>query len=105
MTLRVVQTDVYDTWLRRLKRKDPRTAARIQMRVDRLATGNPGDAAPVGGGLSELRIHHGPGYRVYYWQMGDVLLILLCGGDKSTRATDIEKAHEIAREWKSHGKD
>ena len=103
--LDVVTTDIYDTWFRKLKRKDPRTAARIQMRVDRLICGNPGDAEPVGGGLSELRIHHGPGYRVYYRQQGDMLLILLCGGDKSTQARDIEKAHEIAKEWESSGKD
>lgn len=104
-TIRVVTTDVYDSWLRRLKRKDPRTGARIQMRVDRLITGNHGDAEPIGGGLSELRIHHGPGYRVYYWQQGDVLLVLLCGGDKSTQARDIEKAHAMAKEWENRGKD
>lgn len=103
--IRIVTTDVYDTWLQRLKRKDPRTAARIQMRVDRLITGNPGDAAPIGGGLSELRIHHGPGYRVYYWQQGDLLVVLLSGGDKSTQGRDIEKAHEIAKEWENRGKD
>ena len=96
---------MYDGWLRRLKRKDPRTAARIQARVDRLVSGNPGDAEPIGGGLSELRIHHGPGYRVYFWKQADVLLILLCGGDKSTQDKDIEKAHEIAREWESSGED
>ncbi|MBC7632830.1 type II toxin-antitoxin system RelE/ParE family toxin [Aeromicrobium sp.] len=103
--MNVVTTDIYDTWFRKLKRKDPRTAARIQMRVDRLICGNPGDAEPVGGGLSELRIHHGPGYRVYYRQQGDMLLILLCGGDKSTQTKDIEKAHEIAKEWENNGKD
>jgi putative addiction module killer protein len=101
--IRVVTTDVYDKWLQRRKRKDPRTGARIQMRVDRLITGNPGDAEAIGGGLSELRIHHGPGYRVYYWQQGDVLLILLCGGDKSSQTRDIEKAHEIAKEWENRG--
>jgi len=103
--MKVFTTDVYDKWLRRLKRKDPRTAARIQMRVDRLITGNPGDAEPIGGGLSELRIHHGPGYRVYYWQRGGLLLILLCGGDKASQRGDIEKAHEIAKEWENGGKD
>lgn len=103
--IRVVTTDVYDKWLQRLKRKDPRTGARIQMRVDRLITGSPGDAEAIGGGLSELRIHHGPGYRVYYWQQGDVLLILLCGGDKSSQTRDIEKAHEIAKEWENRGED
>lgn len=100
---KVFRTDVYDTWIRKLKRKDPRTAARIQARVDRLVTGNPGDVQPIGGGLSELRIHHGSGYRVYFWRQGEVLLILLCGGDKSTQAKDIEKAHEIAKEWEDRG--
>lgn len=101
--MKVVTTDLYDTWLRKLKRKDPRTAGRIQARVDRLILGNPGDTAPIGDGLSELRIHHGPGYRVYFWQQGDVLLILLCGGDKSSQGKDVDKALEIAKEWESRG--
>jgi putative addiction module killer protein len=83
--------------------KDKRAAARVQMRLDRLAEGNPGDVKPVGSGLSELRVDVGPGYRVYYQQHGDVLIVLLCGGDKSTQQRDIEKAHEIAKEWKDHG--
>jgi putative addiction module killer protein len=83
--------------------KDKRAAARIQMRLDRLADGNPGDVKPVSSGLSELRVDVGPGYRVYYQQHGDVLIVLLCGGDKSTQQRDIEKAHEIAKEWKDHG--
>lgn len=83
--------------------KDKRVAARIQMRLDRLADGNPGDVKPVGSGVSELRVDVGPGYRVYYQQRGDVLIVLLCGGDKSTQQRDIEKAYEIAKEWKDHG--
>lgn len=83
--------------------KDRRGAARIQVRLDRLATGNPGDARPAGHGISELRIDVGPGYRVYYQHRGDVLIVLLCGGDKSTQTKDIEKAHEIAKDWKNHG--
>ena len=83
--------------------KDRRGAARIQLRVDRLAYGNPGDAKPVGSGVSELRVDVGPGYRVYYQQRGDVLIVLLCGGDKSSQKKDIEKAHEIAKEWRNHG--
>jgi putative addiction module killer protein len=101
--MKVITTDVYDTWLRRLKHKDPSTAARIHARVDRLIGGNPGDTEPIGGGLSELRIHHGAGYRVYYWQQGDVLLILLCGGDKSSQDKDIKQAHGIAKEWEHRG--
>ena len=83
--------------------KDARGAARIQVRLDRLVNGNPGDARPVGHGISELRIDVGPGYRVYYQHRGDALIVLLCGGDKSTQTKDIEKAHEIAKDWKDHG--
>lgn len=101
--IRVIKTDIYDTWFRRLKRRDGATAARIQARVDRLIAGNPGDAEPIGGGLSELRIPHGPGFRVYYWKRGHVVVILLCGGDKSTQERDIRKAHELAKEWGEHG--
>lgn len=96
-------TDVYEDWLRKVRRRDPRSAGRIQARVDRLVAGNPGDSEPIGGGLSELRIHLGPGYRVYYWQKGTVLLILLCGGDKSSQDRDIRRAHEIAKEWEDNG--
>ena len=104
--MKVVKTSVYDSWLRNLKRTDPRAAARVQVRIDRLVSGNPGDTAPIGSGLSELRIHHGPGFRVYYRQRGDVLLIILCGGDKSTQAKDIRTAHQIAHEWQEeHGED
>ena len=83
--------------------KDKRAAARIQLRLDRLADGNPGDARPVGSGVSELRVDVGPGYRVYYQQRGDILIVLLCGGDKSTQRKDIERAHAIAKECKDHG--
>ena len=83
--------------------KDKRAAARIQLRLDRLADGNPGDARPVGSGVSELRVDVGPGYRVYYQQRGDILIVLLCGGDKSTQRKDIERAHAIAKESKDHG--
>jgi len=63
-----------------------------------LAEGNPGDVAPVGEGVSELRLHFGPGYRVYFVQRGDVIILLLCGGDKSTQRRDIETAKKLARE-------
>lgn len=69
------------------------------VRVDRLAHGNPGDAKPVGSGISELRINYGPGYRVYFRQEGQRLILLLCGGDKSTQQRDIELAHRIAQDW------
>lgn len=70
------------------------------MRIDRLAGGNPGDVRPVGEGVSEMRISYGPGYRVYFIRRGAVLVVLLCGGDKSTQARDIEAAKTIAAQWK-----
>ena len=70
------------------------------VRVDRLAGGNLGDVKRVGAGISELRINYGPGYRVYYLQEGDKLIVLLCGGDKSAQCDDIKNARRIADEWK-----
>jgi putative addiction module killer protein len=67
--------------------------------LDRLAQGNPGDVGPVGDGISELRIHHGPGYRVYFQEQGNTIIILLCGGDKSTQAKDIKAAKRLAEMW------
>jgi putative addiction module killer protein len=69
-------------------------------RVHRLAAGNPGDVKPVGERASELRVHYGPGYRVYFAQRGVVLVLLLCGGDKSTQDRDIRKAKSLASDWK-----
>jgi putative addiction module killer protein len=63
--------------------------------------GNPGDVRPIGEGVSELRINYGPGYRVYYLQRGEVLVLLLCGGDKASQSRDIEHAKQLAREWDS----
>ena len=94
----LIKSDKFDRWFRKLK--DRHAKARIQMRIDRLALGNPGDVEPIGDGLSELRIGYGPGYRVYYMQRGDVLIVLLCGGDKRTQNQDIQKAKSIAAEWK-----
>lgn len=71
----------------------------IAGRLDRLAYGLAGDAEPVGQGTSELRIHYGPGYRVYFQQRGAAIIILLCGGDKSTQAKDIKAAKRLAHEW------
>ncbi len=96
----MVKTNHFDKWFRQLK--DIRAAARIQMRLDRLDAGNPGDVKPVGGGISELRIDYGPGYRVYYQQRGDVLIVLLHGGDKSSQTTDIDRARMIAKEWENN---
>jgi putative addiction module killer protein len=91
------QTDTFRKW--RLKLKDERARSAIASRLDRLAFGHMGDAEPVGEGVSELRIHYGPGYRVYFQRRGAVLIVLLCGGDKKTQARDIEMAKKLAKEW------
>ncbi|MBI2383223.1 MAG: type II toxin-antitoxin system RelE/ParE family toxin [Gammaproteobacteria bacterium] len=80
--------------------RDIRAAARIQARLDRLSAGNPGDVKPVVEGISEMRIDYGPGYRVYFMRRGRLLVLLLCGGDKSTQARDIIAAKSIAAHWK-----
>lgn len=97
--IEVVRTDEFEMWLEKLK--DLRGKARIIRRIDRLAKGNPGDVRPIGKGLWELRLDVGPGYRVYYLQDADTLVLLLCGGDKSTQQKDIEKAHDLAEEWRA----
>ena len=79
----------------------PTGKLRILERIDRLAHGNPGDVKSVGQGISELRLTYGPGYRVYYLQDGDLLILLLCGGDKSSQQKDIQKAHALATDWRA----
>ena len=96
--LEVRRTEEFARWLRGLR--DLRAKAKVQARVERLIGGNPGDVRPVGAGVSELRIDHGPGYRVYYQQKGSFLLILLAGGEKSTQARDIELANALAHTFK-----
>ena len=91
------QTETFRKWWMRLD--DERARGVIFARLDRLAYGHTGDARPVGDGISELRIHHGPGYRVYFQRRGDAIVILLCGGDKSTQARDIRTAKRLAAEW------
>lgn len=73
--------------------------ARITMRLDRLAMGNPGDVKPVGNGLSEMRIDVGPGYRIYYMHRGHIVIILLCDGDKASQSRDIARANALAEQW------
>jgi putative addiction module killer protein len=94
----VHRTDVFIDWLTKLK--DRRAAARIAARILRLEDGNLGDVKPVGEGVSELRINYGPGYRVYFVQASRTILLLLCGGDKSTQAGDIAEAKKLAKAWK-----
>ena len=88
------KTDVYAEWIDNLR--DLQGRARILMRVERLAAGNPCDVKPVGGGVSELRIHFGPGYRVYFTQRELDIVILLAGGDKSSQPKDIQTALHLA---------
>lgn len=90
------RTDSFIDWFRRLK--DVGARARIAKRLARLEDGNFGDHAGVGEGVMELRLHFGPGYRVYYVERGAALVILLAGGDKSSQADDIEKAKALAKE-------
>lgn len=89
------KTDTFAAWLDGLR--DIPARARIQARIERLASGNPGDVEPVGEGVSELRINVGPGYRVYFKRRGRELIILLAGGDKGTQAKDIKTALRLAR--------
>ena len=93
--IEIRQTETFAAWFRKLR--DRRARARIQVRIDRLSLGNPGDAKPVSEGVSKLRIDYGPGYRVYYVQRGDTLIVLLAGGDKGTQARDISTALKPAR--------
>jgi len=92
---KVHKSSVFIKWLKKLK--DHVAKALIVARVKRLDEGNPGDSGPVGEGLSEMRIHYGPGYRVYFKDTGKKIIILLCGGDKSTQQADIIKAKKIAK--------
>jgi len=90
----VQKTELFDTWLAALA--DQKAVAKIASRIERLEMGNPGDVEPVGDGVSEMKIDYGPGYRVYYKQTGKTVMLLLCGGDKSTQRKDIKRAKEIA---------
>ena len=99
--LDVLKTEEFDKWLRGLT--DQRAQAKIASRIERLGFGNAGDVKPVGGGVSEMRIPHGPGYRVYYKQTDKRVVLILCGGDKSnpktrTRTRTSPRAKEIAAE-------
>ena len=93
--IEVRKTEVYAKWLDSLR--DARARARVLVRIERLAAGNPGDVRPVGEGVSELRIDYGPGYRVYIKKQGRMVVILLAGGDKRTQSQDVETALRLAR--------
>ena len=94
--IEVRETEAYTDWFSDLR--DRQARARIDIRIRRLSLGNPGDVKPVGEGVSELRIDYGPGYRVYYRQRGEQIIILLAGGDKRTQEHDIKQALKLARE-------
>ena len=96
--IEIVQSDTFSEWLARLK--DRQARARIQMRLDRMALGNPGDVKPVREGISEMRVDCGPGYRVYFIQRGQQRIVLLAGGDKRSQEADIERAIRIAMDWR-----
>jgi putative addiction module killer protein len=90
------QTETFRKW--RTQLQDERVRALIASRLDRLAFGHTGDAEPVGQGISELRVHYGPGYRIYFQKQGHTIIVLLCGGSKSTQAKDIKTAKRLANE-------
>lgn len=92
--IEVRETDVFAAWVESLR--DRQARARITARIRRLSLGNPGDVKPVGRGISEMRIDYGPGYRVYFTRRGEIIVILLCGGDKRIQKRDIERALELA---------
>lgn len=91
----ILTTEVFDSWFASLK--DMQAVRRVQARIDRAEDGNFGDCEPVGEGVSEMRIHYGPGYRVYFAKRGMEIVILLAGGNKSTQSKDIKTALEIAQ--------
>ena len=96
--IELVKSATFDRWLVTLK--DRHAKARIEARIRRMSLGNTGDAKPVGEGISEMRIDHGPGYRVYFMRRGPLLIVLVCGGDKSTQEQDIVQAKTLARQWR-----
>lgn len=95
--LEIRETETFSTYIKNLR--DRRAVARITARIDRLRAGNPGDVKPVGEGVSELRIDYGPGYRVYYKQVGQKVIILLVAGDKDSQPNDIKLAQRLAKEY------
>lgn len=97
MPIQIQQTETFRLWESNLRDRRVRTI--IATRINRLSAGLAGDVAPVGEGVSELRIHYGAGYRVYFQKRGDTIVILLCGGDKGSQPRDIELAKSLAKNW------
>ncbi|MDP3896732.1 MAG: type II toxin-antitoxin system RelE/ParE family toxin [Mesorhizobium sp.] len=98
LVMQVLRSNVFSEWFHRLR--DKAGKARIARRLDRLVDGHFGDVRSVGSGVSEMRIDHGPGYRIYFARRGDVVVLLLCGGDKDSQSRDIGRAKVLADEWK-----
>ena len=94
--IEILESGTFRRWVRRLR--DRRAVARIDARLRSVSLGHFGDTRPVGGGVFEMRIHHGPGYRLYFTREGDQVVILLCGGDKDSQERDIRRAKELVRE-------
>jgi putative addiction module killer protein len=94
--IEIRETDEFKKWIRSLR--DSIAKAKIASRIQRLKYGNPGDVKPVGEGVSEMRIDHGPGYRVYFVNRGNTIIVILCGGDKTTQQSDIDRALRLADE-------
>ena len=92
------RTEEFAKWLMNLRDRQGR--AKILARIDRLEEGNPGKTRNVGAGIVEMKVDFGPGYRVYYVQRGEALILLLCGGDKSTQSEDIKRAKVLAAQWR-----
>ena len=92
----IVKSDTFERWIDGLR--DRKAVFKINARLKNISLGNLGDVAPVGDGVSEIRIHHGPGYRVYFIQEDRTLILLLCGGDKSSQQRDIKRAKKMAEE-------
>jgi len=97
--IEIIKTDKFDQWLSKLR--DRQARARIEVRIRRLSLGHLGDVKPVGEGVSEMRINYGPGYRIYFTGNSSIMVVLLCGGNKSSQDEDIKMAKTIAREWRN----
>ncbi len=97
--LEIIKSDTFDAWLRSLRNRQAK--ARIEVRIRRLSLDNPGQYRSLKNGINELKIDYGPGYRVYYTFRNQTLVLLLCGGDKSTQDQDIKTALRILKQWEN----
>ena len=96
--IEVIRSSTFRQWVQRLR--DRRAVARINARLRNASLGNLGDTSSIGDGIFEMRIHYGPGYRLYFIRDGQAVIVLLCGGDKESQRRDIARARRIAREWR-----